>query len=304
MSIPHIPDISARQLAAVLAVAEYRSFIAAASALRTSQPALTRTIKRIEDVLGVKLFERSTRHVNLTHAGLEFVAVAQRITNDLRITATSMRELADQERGQVIVTCIMSVANSKLPKIVAGYKDLYPGIEVHVRDGIHGAVNEDVRSGVADFGINYLKDTSGSITAERLGSEEFELVAPEDHPLARDHAGVVPFAALAGHRLVSMPPDLQTRRIVDAAAVASGVHLRHAVIVAQIPTLMSFVRAGAGVGVVPSTSTRSDLTRGLEVRSISDPAIALDTGIVTLRDRELTPAASGLLAAIREHWSD
>jgi DNA-binding transcriptional LysR family regulator len=58
-----VPDLSTRQLHAVLAVAEYNSFIAAAAFLKTSQPALTRTIKRVEDVLGVRLFDRSTRRV-------------------------------------------------------------------------------------------------------------------------------------------------------------------------------------------------------------------------------------------------
>src|SRR6478672_13626943 len=83
------PDVTARQLRAVLAVAEYRSFIAAAAFLKTSQPALTRTIKQIEDVLGVRLFDRSTRRVEITAAGKEFVAVAERMLNDLRISVRS-----------------------------------------------------------------------------------------------------------------------------------------------------------------------------------------------------------------------
>ena len=75
----NVPDLTARQLHAVLAVAEYNSFIAAAAFLKTSQPALTRTIMRVEDVLGVRLFDRSTRRVAITAAGKEFVAVAERM---------------------------------------------------------------------------------------------------------------------------------------------------------------------------------------------------------------------------------
>ena len=102
MDLLHIPDLGSRQLLAVLAIADYGSFIAAAAFLKTSQPALTRTIKRIEDVLSVSLFERTTRRVQLTTAGREFVAVAERVLNDLRMSVRSMRELADQQRGQVI----------------------------------------------------------------------------------------------------------------------------------------------------------------------------------------------------------
>jgi len=72
----NVPDLTAH---AVLAVAEYNSFIAAAAFLKTSQPALTRTIMRVEDVLGVRLFDRSTRRVAITAAGKEFVAVAERM---------------------------------------------------------------------------------------------------------------------------------------------------------------------------------------------------------------------------------
>ena len=66
-------------------MAENASFVAAAAELHVSQPALTRTIKRVEDVLGVRLFERTTRAVRVTDAGREFIALAQRMTNDLRL---------------------------------------------------------------------------------------------------------------------------------------------------------------------------------------------------------------------------
>ena len=96
MQPANVPDLTARQLHAVLAVAEHNSFIAAAAFLKTSQPALTRTIKRVEDVLGVRLFDRSTRRVAITAAGKEFVAVAERMLNDLRISISSMREIGEE----------------------------------------------------------------------------------------------------------------------------------------------------------------------------------------------------------------
>ena len=148
----NVPDLTARQLHAVLVVAEYNSFIAAAAFLKTSQPALTRTIKRVEDVLGVRLFDRSTRHVAITAAGKEFAAVAERMLNDLRISVGSMREISAEQRGRIIVSSIMSVANGLFPAIVAKYRASRPGIEIVLREGVHGTVLEDVRSGTADLG--------------------------------------------------------------------------------------------------------------------------------------------------------
>src|SRR4029077_6698240 len=104
------PDVTARQLRAVLAVAEYRSFIAAAAFLKTSQPALTRTIKQIEGALGASLFSRSTRQVSIAQAAEEVAALAERLLNYLKIGIENVRELAEQQRGQIIVASIMSLA--------------------------------------------------------------------------------------------------------------------------------------------------------------------------------------------------
>jgi DNA-binding transcriptional LysR family regulator len=302
MAHSHLPDIGSRQLAAVLAVAEYRSFIAAAAALNTSQPALTRTIKRVEDVLGILLFERTTRQVKVTEAGTEFLAVAQRIANDLRITVDNMRELAEQKRGQVIISSITSIANSLLPGIVAGYRQERPGIEVQIRDGIHGTVLEDVRSGVADFGINYIQDAPETIDTYCLGQEAFALAFHRDHPLARMPDPKIRFADLAGIPLISMPPDSQTRRVLDAAAVARDVRLDHAVVVSQIPTMMNLVRANVGVGFAPLTAISSGLGEDLVCVRISDLEIELDVGILRLKDRDLTPAAAGFLEKVEQGW--
>lgn len=304
MNTGQIPDIGARHLAAVLAVGEHSSFVAAAADLHMSQPALTRTIKRVEDVLGVQLFERTTRVVRPTDAGREFIAVAQRIANDLKISAQSMRELADQQRGQVIVSAIMSVANGILPQAIARYRQQRPSIEIHIRDGVHGGVIEDVKSGAADFGINYLQDIPAGLTATRLGRGTFDLVASRTSEIAQNGQISIGFDDLRNVDLVSMPPESQTRRVLDATAAIRGFPLRHAVVVSQIPTLLTFVRAGVGVGLVPSTSITGDLGGDLVRLAVRDPEISLDIGILHLSERALSPAAEGMMQAIIDTWCD
>jgi DNA-binding transcriptional LysR family regulator len=302
MANPPLPDIGSRQLVAVLAVAEYRSFIAAASALNISQPALTRIIKRVEDVLGVQLFERTTRQVKVSEAGREFLAVAQRIANDLRITVDNMRELAEQKRGQIIISSITSIANSLLPGMVFDYRAERPGIEIQIRDGVHGTVMEDVRSGVADFGINYIQDVPDAIDTRRLGQETFALALHRDHPLAGGPNDLISFADLAGVPLISMPTDSQTRRVLDAAAIARDVHLDHAVVVSQIPTMLNLVRANVGVGFAPLTAITGGPDDDLVCVRIHDLEIKLDVGIVRLRERGATPAAVGFMERVESGW--
>jgi DNA-binding transcriptional LysR family regulator len=302
MSDAHVPDLSARQLVAVLAVAENASFVAAAAELHVSQPALTRTIKRVEDVLGVCLFERTTRAVRVTDAGREFIALAQRMTNDLRIAARAMREIADQQRGQVIVTSLMSVAHGVLPHAVATYREARPGIEILIRDGMHDAVLDDVKSGTADFGITYLQGIPDGLRTTPLGKGQFDLVASRASALGASGRTSIRFDELRDVPLVSMPRGSQTRRILDATAAGRGFSLMHAAVVSQVPTLLNFVRAGVGVGLVPSQSIIGDLGRDLVRLSVSEPQIALDIGLLTLAERTLSPAAAGLREVIASTW--
>src|SRR5262245_21909509 len=202
----NVPDLTARQLHAVLTVAEYNSFIAAAAFLKTSQPSLTRTIMRVEDVLGVRLFDRSTRRVAITAAGKEFVTIAERMLNDLRISIGSMREIGQEQRGRVVVSSIMSVASGLFPAIVARYRAEHPGIEIVLREALHGTVLDDLRSGAADLGATYVDDVPDFLVAKRMSREVFDVIVPRRHPLARPaRPRAVTLAELARFPLVSLP---------------------------------------------------------------------------------------------------
>jgi len=299
----NVPDLTARQLHAVLAVAEYNSFIAAAAFLKTSKPALTRTIRRVEDVLGVRLFDRTTRRVAITAAGKEFVAVAERMLNDLRISVGSMREIGAEQRGRIVVSSIMSVANGLFPAIVAKYRASRPGIEIILREGVHGTVLEDVRSGAADLGVTYVDDVPDVVAAKRISREVFEVVLPRHHPLSKGSRRSVTLAELAEFPLVSLPYESRTRRIIDGAAAGAGHTLQHVATVTQFATMMSFVRAGVGLAIVPSGAIAGLLGKDLAVLELSKPRLSRDVGLIWLRDRELTPAARGFAVVVEEIWS-
>jgi DNA-binding transcriptional LysR family regulator len=301
MSTSGLPDLTSRQLETVVALAEYGSFIAAAALLKTSQPAVTRTIKHVEEVLGVKLFDRSTRSVQITAAGKEFVGVAARMLNDLKITIRGMRELSDQRRGQIIISSIMSVANGRLPGLVSAYRLAYPGIELHVRDGVHGTVIEDVRSGAADFGITYLDDLPDPFQSTPLGKEEFTVVIPRAHKLAKKKS--LSLSDLKEVALVALPGDSRTRRVIDSAASSLGLSLNHVVTVSQFATMLGFVRAGVGLAIAPRSGVASFLGKELSAVPIRGKPLARELGLVTLKDREPSPAAAGLMSLVRTAWN-
>ncbi|MBS0538170.1 MAG: LysR family transcriptional regulator [Proteobacteria bacterium] len=295
-----LPDLSARQLEAVLALAEYGSFVAAAAALRISQPALTRALKRLEAELGVRLFERSTRRVQITAAGREFAAVAERMLNDLGITVQSVREVAEERRGLVVISSVMSVAGGHLPGIVAAYRADRQGVEIHVREGVHATVLEDVRSGVADFGIGYVDELPEFVVGTPLSRETFCVVMPARHKLAARRS--VSLADLRDEAMIALPTESRTRRTLDVAAATAGVVLRQRVTVGQFATLMALVGAGGGLGIVPLGATRGPMARGLRSVPLGEPKLARRLGLMALREREPTPAAAGFIALLRRRW--
>jgi DNA-binding transcriptional LysR family regulator len=220
--------------------------------------------------------------------------------NDLKITLHSMRELSDQRRGQIIISSIMSVANGKLPGLVSTYRRDHPGIELHVRDGVHGTVIEDVRSGAADFGITYLDDLPDPFVSVRVGSEEFTVVLPRNHELA--DRKTLSLSDLKDAPLVSLPSDSRTRRVIEAAASSMGLSLNHVVTVSQFATMLGFVRAGVGLAIAPRSGVASFLGKELRAVPIRGRPLARDLGIITLKERTPSAAASGLMSLIRASW--
>src|SRR5262249_45732891 len=90
----------------------------------------------------------------------------------------NMRELATQQRGQIIVSSIMSLAHVTVPEIIAGYNRQFPGVEIHLRVGVQGNVQDDIHSGLADFGLGYVADVPELFTTQSRGAESFYVVLP------------------------------------------------------------------------------------------------------------------------------
>jgi DNA-binding transcriptional LysR family regulator len=291
-------DFHARQLRAVLAVAEYRSFVAAAAALRLSQPTLTRTVKQVEDRLGVALFNRTTREVAVTEAGKEFAALAERLLNDLRIGVEGVRSHTREPRGQIVVSSVLSLANLMLPSLIAGCRRRFGGIEIHLREGLQNQVRDEVRSGIADFGVCFADRLPANVAAEPIGTERLRVVMPAAHALAARRA--IGLAMLADLPLVSLPAESRTRQMLDRAAGAAATPLLYVMTANRLPTIFSLVRNGVGVTVVTASECPPAADRTLAARPLVAPAICGELAIVRLRERELGLAAAALIGVVKK----
>lgn len=295
-----VPDLSSRELQALCVIAEYGSFMAAALTLGVSQPALTRTVQRVESALGVELFRRSTRRLDITPAGQEFIDLANRMLSDLRISYENMRSISDEQRGRIIVSTTVSAAYAQMPRIVASYRRSRPNVEIELREGVHGSVLDDCRSGVADLGVTYLDSVANEFAVIELGSERFYFIMPKSHPLAEREGLCVD--DLADTALVSMPKTAHLRKLIDGLASIANVRLHNAVTVHHFATCVACVRAGVGIALVPGAALPSALSAGLVSRPLTKPQVQRALGILFLKNRSLTPVAARFLTHLKEEW--
>jgi LysR family carnitine catabolism transcriptional activator len=293
---PGVPNLSTRHLRAIVALAHSGKFVAAAAELGISQPSLSRMIQQAESELGAVLFVRATRRVSQTAAGREFAPVAERMLGELMQRSQAIRELDGRLRGQLIVASLMSIAHHVVPTALVAFRKRYPGVFIQVREGIASGVLEDVRGGLADFGIGAVPEGRREIVVQSVVEEPCCLVLPRRHKLNGRRS--VRFVDLADEPMVSMPTDSGLRRVVDTLAQAQGITLNHGIVTSQFTSLFDFVAQGLGVAIVPLSALPPAFERRLATRNLQ-PKVLRRIGILHLADRPLSAAAAGFLEIFR-----
>lgn len=282
-------NVSTRQLQAFLALALSRNFTRAAAAVHLSQPAFSALIRQLEESLGVRLFDRSTRHVALTAEGEEFELAARRVLAEFEAAWSGMRERAARERGRVSIALLPSLAADWLPAVLAGFRAAYPGIELAVADVLSEPCIEHVRSGRADFALAATRAETPELRAEPFCSDHFHLVCPAGHPLAklRDPRP----RDLAPWPFIHLSRTSSVRQYIDAATHPQ--RLPAVLEVDQLATVAGMVRAGLGVSVVPALTLYQFRSPELAIRPIRWPGLTRRIYLVRRRDRGLSAAAQG-----------
>jgi LysR family carnitine catabolism transcriptional activator len=290
-------NITLRQLQAFCTVARLGSFTKAAGVLHTTQPALSVQISQLEESLGLKLFDRTTRAVAITSVGRELLPRAERTLAELSGIMDTANGMSSRNVGRVVVAALPSVASSFMPEAMATFRASHPGIEVILRDGLGGAISELLRTGEVDFGVTGEGAADAELDFTVLGADEMVAVTLADHPLGRTKR--VTIEALLEWPLILMSRDSSVRRLVDHAFAERG-HLANPV---QEPVYMStavaMVRAGLGVAVLPSSASELRAADDLVSHHIANRGMRRQVGIVLRRGRSLSPAAEEFEAFLR-----
>ncbi|SDT22906.1 LysR family transcriptional regulator [Pseudomonas fuscovaginae UPB0736] len=285
-------------LQAFRAVVEQGSFRKAAQAISISQPALSRRVEKLEEALGVRLFERTTRRVSLTQVGRSFAPTVERLLDDLDVALLGITDVASTRLGHVTVACVPSAAYYFMPKVIAHYHRQYPKIRIKVLDSSANDVHAAVLSGEADFGLSFTGNLQPEIEFELLVEERYVVACRRDHPLAQRTS--VTWTELYQQDYISLDKTSGNRFLLDQALIRitpekSGVcETRH------VTTMIGLVEAGLGVAAVPTMALPGPGHPLLTGVPLVEPEVMRKVGLLKRRGRVLTPAALELERLIVE----
>ncbi|WP_338665248.1 LysR family transcriptional regulator [Pararoseomonas sp. SCSIO 73927] len=291
-------NLSPADLDAFLQVAEAGSFRGAAERMRLSQPAVSARIRHLEDGLGLRLFDRTTRRVTLTSAGERLRGRVELMFGELRLLLNELDDEAHLRRGRVTVGATLSVTTSFLPRAIARFRRQWPGIEVVLHDDLYGRDLDRLSRGELDMAVTPFAGGDDRFAFEPLLTDHYLVAVPARHPLARRKA--VPLAALAAEPLITMPPQSAAWSNFQDAFAAIGVEFRPAFRTRSALTTLAMVREGVGIGFVTRLMAASVRMTDITLLPLRDAVLGREVGIVTLRGRALLPSGQAFAEVLRQ----
>ncbi|HTP61022.1 MAG TPA: LysR substrate-binding domain-containing protein [Burkholderiales bacterium] len=259
-----------------IAVAEKLHFGRAATALHISQPPLSRAIRALEESLGVKLFARTRRRVELTPEGRRLREEAQRALGQLEHAARELRDMAAGVSGRLRIGFVSLADYGVLPDLLKNFKAARPGVELALREMLSPEQAAALAAGELDFGLLLPPVAGTDLDHVVVQRERFVAALPARHRLAR-RRGRLAVRGLAQESFVMAPREIAPglHDIVAALAARAGFAPRVAQEAIQMQTVVSLVSSGLGVALVPASVANLG-RRGVVYRDIADAHPRLD----------------------------
>jgi len=284
--------MNVKQLRAFLAVAQYLSFAQAGERLHLSQPALSLTIKALEDDLGGPLLTRTTRSVSLTPEGEALLPLARRLLADWDNTEELLRQHFTLQLGKVSIAAMPSFAGNLLPAALRVFRDRHPRVNVAVHDVINEQVLEMVRHRRVELGIGFEPQMTSNLVFTPLFLDRFVAVVNLHSPLAG--RAQVQWEELLREDFIALQRPSAVRLLLEQDIAAQHGKLSVAFESHQLSTVGRMVANGLGVSAVPSLCIRQMEELGARCVALEGPRIERRIGLMRLADHKLSAAAQAL----------
>ena len=307
---PIIPDAGSRQtdftvhqLTVFRMVALHLSYTRAAQALYLSQPAVAQQVKTLEQVLGLRLFERLGRGIVLTPAGQEFLSHTERLLTLLAETTPVVHEIHTLRRGSVTIGASISAGTYVVPPLLGAFHARYPGVHITLVVAHRRSIEEDLLTHQIDLGVMSFIEQRARFVVELLRPYELLVVASPFHRLAGRSA--IPLHDLHGETLLMREPESVTRLATELQFAQAGVPIPASLELGNIEATKEGVAAELGIAVLPRESVELELASGdLVMLDVQGFPLQRQWNVVHVKGRRLPLAANALWQVLLQSRAD
>lgn len=290
------PSLASLQL--FILIARNRNFSEAARLANLSQPALSRTIRLLEEELGARLFDRTSRTVSLTPAGASLLPVVERLMEDFGHALQDLRPYFAGERGRLVIGALPSVAADILPKAIARFSIGFPDVEILIREGLAEPMVQQILDRTVDFAIGTPPNMPAQFTFIPLHEDPCVLVCQATDTRFPYPA---PWSCFVEHPFVGMEARSSVRQLTDRAFARANLDVPARYECSQLATVGGLIANGLGISLLPRSTLPLARSGGqLAWRTMEPPCQGRTIGIIHAAGRTPAPAALAFVEILRQ----
>lgn len=270
----------------------------AAQKLFLTPSALSMLVRSLEEELGLRLFERTTRKVLLTDAGAEFLPTALRTLEQLDNTVRQLQTSYLKQGELLRIATSPLLASSLMPPVMATFKIDFPGVRLELLDVPVASVAEMVKAGQADLGICTSAQDLLGLKSKTIFEDTLCVVCPEEHPLAAFES--LDWSDLTDAPLILLRTGTGLRDLIEKPLQRWASQLRLEYEVSNINTAIGLICAGLGISVLPAYILVQTGVKGVVARPLRNPQVTREVVALTDPARPLSNSAESFLNRFRK----
>lgn len=282
---------------AFVMIAELGGFSKAAEQLHITQTALTRRIQKLESYLGLKLLDRTTRHVALSTVGRDFLPQAKAIVSDVTRAVEGLKDMSRNSFGGFTLACVPTMAAHILPELIRKYADICPHNRIRLLDATSYEVRNAVLSNKAELGISIQGEKNSDIVEIPLFDDRLMFFCRDTHPFSDKNS--VGWSDMSRADIIVVSNMMATRVVMDYQLAKRGIKLTGAYEVQHHATAISLVAAGVGCAILPASTLQEGDRPGVRRIPLVGPVVKRKVILSRRRNSTLSPAANAFFELLK-----
>ncbi len=290
------------QLEYVMAVVKHHHFSHAAAAISISQSTLSHQVAKLEEELGIRLFERSTRSVSLTPAGKEFVSYAANILTEIDRAKRAMQEHVTVERGEVIIGAIPIIGILGLTSVIVSFQNAYPNLHLDIREDASDRLWEALQGSEIDVALMTPPQNCEQFQDFHfysLLSDELVLIVNQGHPLSKKR--IIDLGEARQEKFILMKANYGMLRVSQDACRSAGFEPAVVYQSSQVETIASLVAEGVGVTLLTSRVAKALKRQSIAIVKLHNAPKRI-TALAVPRSQH-SPAVTAFCKYTRDHFA-